>query len=92
MNFKVVCIDASNRPNDIPNILWIEKDEVYTVIKAEYMNIQNKILGFELAEKDLSDCFPYSCFVATRFRPYTKDDEAAIAAVKDLLLEVEILI
>ena len=86
--FKVVCIDDTNKPNEIPNNLWIKKDDVYTVVNAEYMNVQNRLLGFELAEKDINGCFPYTRFSYTRFRPFTKDDEAAIEAVKDLLDEL----
>tara|TARA_R110001632_G_scaffold146924_1_gene263936 strand:- start:251 stop:541 length:291 start_codon:yes stop_codon:yes gene_type:complete len=90
INFKVICVDAANRPNEIPTSKWVEKDEPYTVIKAEYMNIQNGLLGFELAELDISGCFPYVNFASNRFRPYTKDDEAAMEAVKDLLLEIDV--
>jgi len=85
--FKVVCIDAGGRPNEIPNNLWVVKDEVYEVIKVEYMNIQNRLLGFELNELDISGCFPYTRFAATRFRPYTKDDKEAAEAVEQLLEE-----
>ena len=46
--FKVVAIDDSNRPNDIPTSKWIKKNEVYTVLKMDYMNQQNRILGFKL--------------------------------------------
>lgn len=87
--FKVVCVDASNRPNEIPENLWVKKDEVYNVTNAEYMNLQNRLIGFELEELDISGCFPYTRFAYTRFRPFTKDDEAAIEAVKDLLEELD---
>ena len=89
IEFKVVCIDASNKPNDIPNNKWVKKDETYTVVNAEFMNMQNRLLGFELAEIDLTGCFPYTRFVASRFRPFTLDDAAAISAVEDLLKEFD---
>ena len=87
--FKVVCIDASNRPNEIPTSLWVKKDDIYNVTNAEYMNMQNRLIGFELSELDISGCFPYSRFAYTRFRPYTKEDYKAIEAVKELLKELE---
>ena len=84
---RVVAIDVSNRPNEIPINLWIEKDSVYTVINAEHMNMQNRLLGFELEELDISGCFPYTRFAYTRFRPYTTEDYEAEEAVKELLKE-----
>tara|TARA_R110002167_G_scaffold174781_1_gene373722 strand:+ start:2324 stop:2602 length:279 start_codon:yes stop_codon:yes gene_type:complete len=84
---KIVCVNAENKPNEIPNNLWVVKDEVYTVINAEHMNIQNRLLGFELEEIDISGCFPYTRFSANRFRPFTKQDEDALKAVESLLEE-----
>lgn len=85
--FKVVAIDDSNRPNDIPTSKWIKKDEVYTVIKMDYMNQQAGLLGFKLEEINIDDCFPYQYFSANRFRPLTEDDVRAEEAVKELLKE-----
>lgn len=65
--FKVVCLDDSNRPNDIPLNKWVKKGETYTVIKVDYMNMQGRIIGFQLQEVDLSGCFPYTHFGAWRF-------------------------
>lgn len=89
-SFKVVCIDSTNRPNEIPVNLWVEKDEVYEVIQMDYLNIQNRILGVKLAEKNIDNCFPYQYFALTRFRPYTEDDAKAIDAVEKLLREINI--
>lgn len=83
--FKVICTNSSNRPNDIPTSKWIKKDEEYTVIQMDYMNIQNRILGFKLEEINIDDCFPYQYFSADRFRPLTEDDIKAEEAVKELL-------
>jgi len=88
--FKVIAINTDNKPNDIPNNKCIVKDEVYTVIKMDYMNIQNRILGFQLEEIDLTDCFPYQYFAAKRFRAYTEQDAKIEKAVNELL-ETKIL-
>ena len=86
--FKVVCIDASNRPNEIPISLWIEKDEVYNVIQMDFMNMQNILLGVKLAELNIDGCFPYQYFALNRFRLFTESDKEAIEAVENLLKEV----
>jgi hypothetical protein len=83
--FQVICINALGRPNEIPTTKWIKKDEVYTVIRMDYLNIQNRMLGFQLEEVSLEGCFPYLYFSSSRFRPYTQDDANAEKAVKELL-------
>jgi hypothetical protein len=75
--FKVIAINDSNKPNDIPSSRWIVKDDVYTVTQMDYMNIQNRLLGFKLEEKNIDDCFPYQYFSADRFRPLTEEDVKA---------------
>ncbi len=87
MNFKVVCVNAQGRPNEIPTSKWVAKDETYTVIKADYLNVQNGLLGFKLKEVNIDDCFPYQYFASNRFRPLTEDDANAEKAVKELLKE-----
>jgi hypothetical protein len=85
--FKVVAVNVQGRPNEIPINKWIEKDEVYTVLQMDYMNIQNRLLGFKLEELNIDDCFPYQYFSANRFRPFSKEDAEAEEAVRILLEE-----
>jgi len=66
---KVVCIDDSNKPIDIPEHKWVKKDEIYTIAKVVKLNLQANTLGVELEEIDLTDCFPYEYFLANRFAP-----------------------
>ena len=35
---KVVCIDDTNRPIDIPESKWVKKDEIYTIVKVVKLN------------------------------------------------------
>lgn len=70
---RVVCINDSNKPNEIPNSMWILKGQVYTVVKVMKCNIQGGILGFELEEKKLVDCDPYKYYSADRFAPVVED-------------------
>ena len=88
---KVICVDSSNKPNDIPISKWIVKDQEYTVIKAAKLPIQGGILGFQLAEIDLTDCVPYLYFAASRFREKeplkekVKDKETSEELVEELV-------
>lgn len=85
--FKVICINDSGRPNEIPISKWIKKDEEYTVIRMDYMNMQGRLLGFQLEEVSLEGCFPYLYYSSSRFRPLTEDDINAEKAVRSLLEE-----
>ena len=59
---KVVCINSKNKPVEIPKHLWLEKDEMYTVVSIQKMANQPGTFGFVLEELKLpSDC-PYDSF------------------------------
>ena len=36
--FKVICINDTDKPSDIPNSKWIKKGNLYTVNKVVKMN------------------------------------------------------
>lgn len=86
---RVVCIDDSKRPADIPVEKWIEKGKEYTVINVIRMVAQGNKLGFVLQEIDLSDCFPYECFSASRFAPVEPKKEIEDETVEELVAEEE---
>lgn len=86
---RVVCINDSKRPSDIPVEKWVEKGKEYTVINIVRMVAQGNILGFILQEIDLSDCFPYECFAASRFAPIEPKKEAKEEVVEELEVEQE---
>ncbi len=75
---KVICIDDSKRPIDIPREKWVKKGNEYTIVKFMRMVAQNNELGVVLEEIDLSDCFPYECFAAYRFAIKTPEKEEKI--------------
>lgn len=87
---KVVCINAKNKPEEIPTNLWLERDEMYTVLKVQKMAKQNNLMSFVLEEIKLPAEHKYDSFISNRFRPATEDDMDAIAAVEKLLEEVEV--
>jgi len=78
---KVICINDSHRPNEIPTSKWVVKDKIYTIDKVMRMRMQNGLLGFSLKEIDLSGCFPYLYFSASRFAPVITISDKDLAAL-----------
>lgn len=88
---KVVCVNDTNRPNEIPLNRWVKKDEHYTIVNITKMNMQGGILGCEIAEINNSDLFPYTHFGLHRFRILTNDDVMAEKSVEELLKDLELV-
>jgi hypothetical protein len=86
--FHVVCINAKNKPTEIPTNCWVEEQEIYTVVAVQKMALQGGLLSFVLEEVTPPADSPFDSYLADRFRPATDDDFEAIAAVKELLEEV----
>jgi hypothetical protein len=87
---KLICINDSDRPNEIPLSKWIKKGNQYTAIKFNKMNMQGGILGVQLEEIDLSDCFPHTHFLASRFVPVEPLKEKETQNVEELEEELEL--
>ena len=67
---KVICIDADNKPQNIPIEEWVKEGDMYNVIKIVRMGLQKDIYGFLLKEIQLSSkSFPYELYNAIRFLP-----------------------
>lgn len=67
---KVICINSSNKPKEIPFDQWIIEGEEYTITKIVKMGLQGNKLGVLLKEIQLGeDCFPYEYYDADRFIP-----------------------
>lgn len=65
--FSVICINARNKPNDIPTSKWVTEGKVYTVIEVRKLLVQNGALGYKLEEVSLDGCAPYDFYAAIRF-------------------------
>ena len=52
---KLICINDSDRPNDIPTSKWIKKGNHYTAVKFNKMNMQAGALGVQLEEIEITD-------------------------------------
>jgi hypothetical protein len=62
--FKVICINAKDRPPDLPTSHWIKEGQEYTVIKV-CMNKLSKELYFVLEE--IQPTSPYGGYRIDRF-------------------------
>lgn len=86
---KVICINDSNRPNDVPMNRWVKKNKEYTIRSVCFMKMQN-IYGCRLEEINNDDLFPYSFFALTRFAVRQDQIEQAVKE-KELELEEELV-
>lgn len=81
---KLICIDDSNRPVEIPKSYWIEKDKEYELLIVTYHPLQ-KIQGCQFVSPDLEelDNCPYNSFALKRFAIRQEDVDKFIQLVKD---------
>ena len=67
---KVICIDADNKPKNIPIEEWVKEGDMYNVTRIVRMGLQKNIYGFLLKEIQLSSrSFPYELYDSSRFLP-----------------------
>lgn len=67
---KVICIDADNKPQNIPIEEWVKEGEIYNVTRIVRMGLQKETYGFLLKEVQLSSrSFPYELYDSSRFLP-----------------------
>lgn len=67
---RCICIDASNKPDKIPDNEWVKEGEVYTITRVVRMGLQDNKFGVLLKEVKLSaESFPYELYDADRFLP-----------------------
>ena len=67
---KVICIDADNKPQNVPIVEWVQEGDMYTVTRIVKMGLQKDIYGFLLKEVQLSSrSFPYELYDSSRFLP-----------------------
>jgi hypothetical protein len=90
--FRVVCVNDRFCPMGFPPQLWIQKNEVYTVVDAKYLARQHMTIGYKFAEIDLPEDSVYQYFLSNRFRPYSDEDEMLEAALEELLEETEVVV
>ena len=65
---KCICINDSNRPNEIPIEKWCKKGVGGHITHIYKMALQGNILGCSIYELPLGeDCAPYEMFRMSRF-------------------------
>ena len=64
---KLICINDKDFPSEIPTSKRLKLGEEYTITKVMKCNVQGGLLGFAVAEIDLTGCAPYEYFAANRF-------------------------
>jgi len=80
---RVICLDDTNRPKEVPANRWVKKDSFYTITHIYYHKKQ-KISGVELAEVELDEsCQTYISFALKRFGILVEDLEKFKALLKD---------
>jgi len=85
---RVVCINDSNRPKQVPEEKWIKNGDSYTVVAAVRLNIQLGKVGFKLKEIELDhSCFPYEYFDSERFSMQVSNSEA-VEQIEELLMDI----
>jgi len=76
---KVICINSSNKPLEIPDNQWVELGETYTVTQIIALPLQPGKTGFLLKEVSLSpECFPYEFYSSDRFAQVVGLEEEAV--------------
>jgi hypothetical protein len=81
---KVICINSSNKPAQIPQEQWIEEGKIYTVTQIIALPLQPGIAGFLLKEVSLSpDCFPYEFYSSDRFAEVVGLEEEVVEAQEE---------
>lgn len=67
---KVICINDSNKPKEIPSDQWIIEGDEYTIVRLVRMAIQGNKMGVLLKEVQIGEeSFPYEFYDADRFIP-----------------------
>jgi len=65
---KAICIDSSNKPENISEYEWIEEGHVYTITEVVEMGLQDGKLGVAFEEIKLTDASaPYKYYSLERF-------------------------
>lgn len=83
---KLICINDSARPQEIPTTHWVKKGQPYTAIKFDKLLAHGNRMGVQLEEIDLKPFAPYQYFGAWRFKPVEEVPEEELV---EELVEVE---
>jgi len=91
---KVICIDNSKKPKNVPVEEWVQEGDTYTVTRIVRMGLQKDTYGYLLKEVQLSSrSFPYELYDATRFLPIDllsmiKEEKEEEVTIEEAYLEL----
>ena len=91
---KVICIDNSKKPKNVPVEEWVQEGDAYTVTRIVRMGLQKDTYGYLLKEVQLSSrSFPYELYDATRFLPIDllsmiKEEKEEEVTIEEAYLEL----
>lgn len=88
IEFKVVCIDAKDKPFNVDLKDWVIEGETYTVTGVLQHPLQG-MYGYLLKEAGFPEDSDFESYISRRFRPVDEQDIEAEEAVRKLLEEVE---
>ena len=81
---KAICIDSSNKPDNISEYEWIEEGSVYTITEVVAMGLQEGKLGVAFEEIELTDASaPYKYYSLERFLLIPDDMTMTVERVMD---------
>lgn len=81
---KVICVDNSNRPSDVPLSLWPILQNKYTVIDT--LKDMHMVEYYKLEELDLASIGSlYKGYAASRFKPVDNVDGIVLEDKKELV-------
>lgn len=80
---RCICVDAKNKPKEIPTKKWVVEQEKYTITHIFKHPNQNNIQGVELAEINLNGCHPYESYKLSRFIVNMEDFDKLLEMLKD---------
>ena len=85
---KAICIDSSNKPENISEYEWLEEGMVYTITEIVKMALQNDNLGIALEEVELTKASaPYKYYAIERFLIVPEDSLITLKKTEAALRE-----
>ena len=87
---KAICIDSSNKPDNISEYEWIEEGAVYTITEVVEMGLQEGKLGVAFEEIELTDASaPYKYYSLERFLLIPDDLTMTVERVIDAKIRLK---
>ena len=87
MEVPCICVNAKNRPKEVPPQMWISEGMEYTITHVAVMLTQNRLQGVLLKEVRLKGCDPYEYYALNRFA-FTQENVEKLMELMSLCSEL----